>query len=74
MSHATTKDGTTTLEGDDFSLKIDVNRIEYIKKPDADFYTATGTIIPKGHNARQKERYLSNLYLLIKEELNKKDE
>lgn len=56
------QNGNVYLDGDNFDLKIDVNRIVYFKRKDEDTYTSAGIEVPRGYKLADKEKYLHIFY------------
>jgi hypothetical protein len=59
--------GNIYLDGDDFDLKIDVNRMVYIKNKDETYFSSIEVEIPTGYKRPEKERYLAILYEKIRD-------
>jgi len=68
------RDGIFTLEGEEFSIKIDNNRKIYVKKKNENKFNSIGSELDIGYTAEEKKKYIYNLYLSLKDraqEMNK---
>lgn len=72
MVNITEKDGVIILDGY-FDMKIDNNRIVYIKKKKDNIYKKIEEI-PQGFTSEQKKKYLYQLYSAILKKLNEEKE
>ena len=72
MVNITEKDGVIVLDGY-FDMKIDNNRIVYIKKKKDNIYKKIEEI-PQGFTSEQKKKYLYQLYSAILKKLNEEKE
>ena len=65
------RNNVVTLESLDYDLKIDNNRIIYIKRKNEMSFHSTGHTVEIGLSIDEKKKYLYNLYVAI--EKKKKD-
>lgn len=65
MVKITEKDGVITLDGEEFSLKIDKSRKIYIKKINENNFSYIDHDTEIGMSSDDKKRYLYGLYRLI---------
>jgi len=63
--------GNIILEGEQFDLKIDANRIIYVKKKGDSTFKSTDSVVEVGYSSKEKEKFLYNLYQMINQ---RKDE
>ena len=66
--------GNIILEGEQFDLKIDANRIIYVKNKGDFTFKNTDSVVEIGYSSKEKEKFLYNLYQMInqrKDELQK---
>ena len=72
MVNITEKDGVILLSGE-FDMKIDNNRVVYVKKRQDNIYKRIEEI-PQGYTSEQKKKYLYGLYVAILRKLNEAQE
>ena len=72
MVNITEKDGVILLSGE-FDMKIDNNRVVYVKKSQDNIYKRIEEI-PQGYTSEQKKKYLYGLYVAILRKLNEAQE
>ena len=61
------KDGIFILDGENFDLKIDNNRIVYVKKKGDKHFNSIDVKLDVGYTSEEKKRYLYNFYIALKE-------
>lgn len=53
------------LESDDFDLKVDNNRIIYVKKKTDSSFKSIGSEIPRGYTTEEKKKFIYSLYQMV---------
>jgi len=62
MSEVFDDGSNIVLKGDNYDLKIDSNRIIYVKKKNDTIYSSINHEIPYGYDRDSKKRFLIKLY------------
>lgn len=59
------KDGIILLDSEEFDMKIDNNRIIYVKNKKEKFYRSIDDELEIGMTSHEKKKYLHELYTLM---------
>jgi len=69
MVNIVERDGIITLDGQYFDLKIDNNRLIYIKKKGMNQFKSIGEEVEQGLSSQEKQQFLYELYTKILQKL-----